>query len=70
MIHQNRWILILLVLISSSLIAGCGGDEEMETVSTPEITAVGSIQGTVSPAAGNAEVRLLKNGRPIATARP
>ena len=69
MIYQNRWIFILLVLISCSLIAGCGGDEEMEAVSTPKITAVGSIQGTVSPAVGNAEVQLLKDGQPIATTR-
>ena len=69
MIYQNRWIFILLVLISCSLIAGCGGDEEMEAVSTPKIAAVGSIQGTVSPAVGNAEVQLLKDGQPIATTR-
>ncbi len=67
--NQNRWIFILFAILTHSLIIGCGGDEEPEEISTPDITSFGRISGIVSPANASAEIQLLKNGQLIATTK-
>lgn len=69
----NRWaftvVSLLLMTFYYLLIPGCGGGEDIKANDESNSKSVGSIRGTVAPAAANAEVRLFRNGQQIATTK-